>query len=578
MKIKTLFTFIALALVNVMNAQITASATQGCAPMQVIFSVATPSGTGTYYWNFKNGGFGQTTTANPLDSTTFNTPNTYLVEVSETSGGTPKYTTTITVFSKPTIVLTATPPKGCAPLNTSLTVTPTIPAGVTINNYTWDFGDGNGNPSGTASQTHNYSNPGTYDVSVGIETNFPSCNVTPKFPAAVSCSAPPTANFTPNPASGCSAPVTVSFINNSSSPSNALPLTYSWNLGSGIITTTVPSPITYTVAGNYTVSLTANDTNNCKGNTTTQTISIGTPVSSFTLPATICASTSYQITNTSTAGYSNWTFDATASQTSSGTTNPTVSFSTPGTHTITLTTTSYSGACSSLPVTQTVFVEAPTATFTTSPSYSCNNTQLVNFTASSPNTIASWNWAFNDNTSNQTGQNISHTFYLPNGNLNWQGGLWKNGRKIYTATLTATTPSGCTAIMSLNDTLDKPLAFFNQDKDSGCAPLNVLFTDKSWTDETIIQWQWDFGDGSPVQTLNNGNPLSHTFISAGTYIVSLTITSNKGCTDVFKDSVKVGKKLPVSFTINPSPACPLQKVNFLNTSPNKPLHGNTDTQ
>jgi gliding motility-associated-like protein len=570
MKIKTLFTFIALALVNVINAQITASATQGCAPMQVTFSVATPSTTGIYYWNFKNGGFGQTTTANPLDSTTFNTPNTYLVEVSETSGGTPKYTKTITVFSKPTIFLTATPPKGCAPLNTSLTVTPTKPAGVTINNYTWDFGDGNGNPSGTASQTHIYSNPGTYDVSVGIETNFPSCNVTPKFPAAVYASAPPIANFTPSPASSCSAPLTVSFTNNSSSPSNALPLTYAWNLGSGIINTNVPSPITYTVAGNYTVSLTATDANNCKGNTTIQTISIGTPVSSFTLPATICIGTSYQITNTSTAGYSNWMFGATASPTSSGATNPTVSFSTPGTHTITLTTTSYSGACSSSPVTQTVFVEAP-ATFTTSPSYSCNNTQVVNFTASSPNTIASWNWTFNDSTPNQTGKNINHTFSLPIFNLNWQGVNWKKGRTIYTTTLTATTTSGCTTIMSLNDTLDKPCAFFNTDNDSGCAPLNVLFTDKSWTDETITQWQWNFGDGSAVQTLNNGTPLSHTFVNYGTYVVSLIITNNRGCTDTMKHIIKVGKKFPVSFTANPSPVCPLVTVNFTNTSPNKYL-------
>jgi gliding motility-associated-like protein len=48
---------------------------------------------------------------------------------------------------------------------------------------------------------------------------------------------------------------------------------------------------------------------------------------------------------------------------------------------------------------------------------------------------------------------------------------------------------------------------------------------------------WNFGDGSPAS--NAVNPGSHTYTSPGTYIVSLTITSATGCTDVSTQSIQI---------------------------------------
>jgi len=57
--------------------------------------------------------------------------------------------------------------------------------------------------------------------------------------------------------------------------------------------------------------------------------------------------------------------------------------------------------------------------------------------------------------------------------------------------------------------------------------LTVTFTDKSTDDGTIVTRSWDFGDGG-TSTLQNP---SHTYGSAGTYNVTLTVTDNGGLTD-----------------------------------------------
>lgn len=60
---------------------------------------------------------------------------------------------------------------------------------------------------------------------------------------------------------------------------------------------------------------------------------------------------------------------------------------------------------------------------------------------------------------------------------------------------------------------------------SGCAPLNVSFTDQSTG--PINSWSWNFGDGG---TSTSQNP-SHSYSAAGSYTVSLTVTSAT-CNDV----------------------------------------------
>jgi PGF-pre-PGF domain-containing protein len=72
-----------------------------------------------------------------------------------------------------------------------------------------------------------------------------------------------------------------------------------------------------------------------------------------------------------------------------------------------------------------------------------------------------------------------------------------------------------------NNDVNVPVAAFSISPNSGKAPLNVAFTDKS-TDAT--SWTWSFGDGS---TSTEKNP-KHTYSEAGNYNVVLTVNNEKG--------------------------------------------------
>lgn len=71
-----------------------------------------------------------------------------------------------------------------------------------------------------------------------------------------------------------------------------------------------------------------------------------------------------------------------------------------------------------------------------------------------------------------------------------------------------------------------PVAEFDATPKSGCVPLNVAFTDLS-TGDSLISWDWDFGDGG---TSTEQHP-THTYTTAGSFTVSLTVTDNAGLSD-----------------------------------------------
>ena len=69
-----------------------------------------------------------------------------------------------------------------------------------------------------------------------------------------------------------------------------------------------------------------------------------------------------------------------------------------------------------------------------------------------------------------------------------------------------------------------PVSRFTQNITDGMAPLTVLFTDTSDCLNTTAL-SWDFGDGSALPMVHN--PL-YTYMTPGTYIVRLTISTSTG--------------------------------------------------
>lgn len=68
-------------------------------------------------------------------------------------------------------------------------------------------------------------------------------------------------------------------------------------------------------------------------------------------------------------------------------------------------------------------------------------------------------------------------------------------------------------------------------QEAGAIPHTVDFTDKSTSERPIVSRLWDFGDGA---TSTEVNP-SHTYTTADSFDVSLTVTDDQGNKDVIKE-------------------------------------------
>ena len=116
--------------------------------------------------------------------------------------------------------------------------------------------------------------------------------------------------------------------------------------------------------------------------------------------------------------------------------------------------------------------------------------------------------------------------------------------KSYLVTLVSLNNDGCV------DSVDQqiivrpsPKAAFMMDKDRGCGPLMVTFTDTS-TAEPLATYTWDFGNGSgPIKSIGPKSPIIESFTNTSSglksYHVSLTIDAEPDCKSVFIDTVTV---------------------------------------
>jgi PKD repeat protein len=138
----------------------------------------------------------------------------------------------------------------------------------------------------------------------------------------------------------------------------------------------------------------------------------------------------------------------------------------------------------------------------------------------SDGTIDSWSWDFDDGDTS-TALNVGHTF---------------TAAGTYAVTLTVTDNDGASDSSSQNVTVTAESTAPEAEFTSSANGLTVDFTDDSRepdADGIIQSWSWDFGDGN---TSTEQNP-SHTYASADTYTVSLTVTDNNSITDSISHNV-----------------------------------------
>lgn len=168
-------------------------------------------------------------------------------------------------------------------------------------------------------------------------------------------------------------------------------------------------------------------------------------------------------------------------------------------------------------------------------------------------TFTGWSWEFGDNSALNTAQNPTHIF--PNDST-------------YNTTLIATTANGC------NDTITKtvlvhPLPtvnFYTNPFPSGiCDGTSVSFFDLTTipVPDYIEFWNWDFDDGSAINTNQN---ISHLYDSADTYNIRLTAVSNFGCIDSITKAVTINPNPVVKFVANDTVGCEPLCISFTDLS------------
>jgi PKD repeat protein len=215
-----------------------------------------------------------------------------------------------------------------------------------------------------------------------------------------------------------------------------------------------------------------------------------------------------------------------------------------GTHTISLTVFDNSGTSHTKNVTVTVLPKI-TASFSFTNHCLGDLTLFTDSTTVESGSITSWVWDFGDgNTSSQ--QNPTHTY---------------GSTGVYTTTLTTTSDAGCMSVDSAQILISNiPSALFNAT--AGCSATPISFTDQSTISGggNLSGWFWDFGNGD---TSGIQSP-TYSFPAGGNFQVSLTVTSDSGCSDSFSMVLPIIDRPTANFL--PDNTCVGQTVQFTDLS------------
>ena len=395
--------------------------------------------------------------------------------------------------------------------------------GGTIISRSWNFGDGNG-VSNEQNPNYLYDNVNVttpYQVQLIVENSFGCID-----------SIEQTAIVYPLPIPDFSTDIvcfggTTSFSDLSSSLGGDI-TDWQWNFGDGIGGSALQNPqYTYGSHGLYPVDLVVTDINNCQ-NTIQHTVIVDSlPIPSFTWTAT-CQPGIINFTNTSNGNGSNitsyyWNFDDGSMAISQ---SPIHLYSSLGTYDVSLTVNNDRGCSNAIVVP--VSVEPGLEVDFTADDVCLGEETYFYYSLVNQNMAAqTWYWDFGDG-KYSTNPNPTH-LYTQSG--------------IYNVLLTSTDSLGCDFTIAKHVTVYvKPIADFN----STIVLVNnpTAFTDNSYTaDGFIASWHWDFGDGG---TSTQQNPL-HTYANAGTYMATLIVFNNFGCSDTITIPVIVNSIVNADF-------------------------------
>ncbi len=418
--------------------------------------------------------------------------------------------------------------------------------GGNITDYFWDY-DGDQVPDDIIEDpTHIFATPGTHTVSLAVMAD----NGCPNYAQHdVNVFAEPTADFSfVNACAGNN----IAFTDLSTVSAGNI-VSWDWDFESDNViddNTQNPSFDYGGIAGQYDVTLTVTTDMGCI-HSITQTIEVyPNPVVNFTFDDVCFGITAnfIDVSNVTTGNITTWDWDLDGDNVvDDNTQNPSFDYPVPGTYTVTLTVTTDNG-CVGTTSKDIVIFPVPVANFNNTTECFTDATQFTDATVvTPPSTITDWAWTFGDPPA-QNVQNPSHTYSAPG---------------TYDVTLAVTSNNGCTNTTT-SQVVVHPLPEPEFSATSVCFGEPTEFSDLSsiLTPGNIDSWYWDFGD----QTNTTQAEPSHTYAVADFYDVTLTLTSDQGCTDEITHEIEVYPLPQVDFVATETEGCQPFATNFIDQS------------
>ena len=490
----------------------------------------------SWEWNF--GDFTNLTKQDPIHQ--YNVGGTYSASLlSRTNLGCTNIFTANVVIDKPTADFTSSPNK-CKGKAVNFTSVSTFPGG-SIVGWAWNFGD---NLTSTLQNpTHTYTSAGTFIVKLIVTSNTGSKGTISK---TIVVNNKPIVQFDGDNLSGCS-PLNVNF-NDLSTTDNGS--TYYWDFGDYIISADQSPSHTFLSSRSYTIKEVVTAPGGCKDSLikTSYVTVLNAPVTDFSM-SNGCVNTVISFTDKSSIVANNiiswsWTF---GDNSTSSLQNPTHIYSTNGSYTVTLTTTTNFG-CQSTSTKTLIINSKPIVQFNTVTLSGCTPLNVTFGDVSSTASGSTYNWSFGDNTVSNI-KSPSHV-YTTNGS--------------FTVKEVVIAPGGCSDSLTKTGYINVLSAIAASFTDSNrCSNSSTFFKDNSVISSgTITNWNWDFGNGS---SSTNQNP-TYVYTSSGKYTVKLTTTSSQGCSNSYSKEVIVDARPTVNFKANILAGCIPQEIQFLDLS------------
>lgn len=516
---------------------------RGCIPYRIdpVATITTLDNVTSYLWDFGDGT--TSTAANP--SHTYTVQGTYTVTLTiTTSTGCTEILTipeAVKVGTIPVVNFNAIPTTVCAYQPVFFTNQTDI-----SDEWVWNFGDGNG--STAENPSHEFTETGTFDVTLTATNNGCSRSLTKTNLVTVK---PPIAKF--NVTANCSNRLQYNFIDQSTGAT-----TWFWDFGDGTTSTATSPTHNFPNFGTYNVTLTV--TNDTCSHSITKAVRIFDENPDFTSTATVaCRRTTIhfgaQVDNPSNFINYYWTFGDGAVWDSDnfGSTGASYHYySAAGTYDVSLTTTDIYGCKTVVQKPQYIRINGPDANFNASNTSGCAGltTTFNDLTkGDGVHALVNWKWEYGDGTiENITAPPFQHVY---------------SDTGTYSVNLVVTDASGCRdSVNKINIiTTSKVIADFKVDT-ATCPGKNITFINSS--DAQNFTSIWNFGDNN-TSVINSP---THSYTDTGRYTIQLIITDGIGCIDSVTKVNHVRVDRPIaSFLISDSvSSCAPFEVQFTNTS------------